>query len=106
MDDNIEKIRQKIKTSREWALNHFNAGQAENPALVDENFKLVPPSFFVKFPEPDIMLVSPSIIGKPHGIWIKYKLAFNADGSTEWCGKHPFYGTSMKPLKVIGVENV
>lgn len=83
---------EKITIAREWARQHFNADNAENPKIMNEDFSLVKPSCFVEFPSPDTMLVNPSIMGTPSGIIIMYKLAFRNDGTMAWnCknGKFP-----------------
>lgn len=100
--DDIEQIKTKIAYAREWALNHFNASEAENSkfvAEVDGELYLARPSFFVSFPDVDQMIVRPSMLGTPIGMEVHYRLSFRDDGSTAWIGKHPIWGYDM-PLEV------
>lgn len=98
IEKDIQELKKKIEMARSWARNHLNYEAANNTSLIDGNLRMLPPSFFVKFPTPDTMEVSPSIMGKPIGIWIKYRLAFYDNNRMEWHGKHPLYQTPFTPL--------
>lgn len=104
--DDIKEIRRKIKIAREFALDHFNADSAKNTSFfsneVDsDGFPMMrKPSFFVEFPGPDEMTVTPSIFGKPAEIKFAYKLYFKKDGNVVWKGKNPFTGAELAPLLV------
>lgn len=86
-----------IQIAQEWALSHFNAKNAEDKRLVDDNMNWAKPSFFVEFPTPDTMRAWPSIMGRKGFLHIDYRLAFNP---LEWHGVHPFFNTPYPPLVV------
>ena len=90
----------KIKKARAWALEHFNTDHCEDARLFDDDFNIIPPSFFVEFSDVDRMEVSPSLFGRPSTVWIKYRLHFLGDDRLVWVGKHPFSGASFSRLYV------
>ena len=98
-EGDLDKIKEQIALARSWAWKHFNANNCHETRLVDENLNMLPPSFFVEFPTPDTMRVSPSIMGTS-GLWIYYRLHFKRDGRLVWRGKHPLWGTPFHPLNV------
>jgi hypothetical protein len=89
MDD--KKLLAKIKYAQEYAKKYFHADQATATMLLDANMELIPPSFFVEFPDVDTMRCTPSLLGTPAGLWFYYRLRFNAGGSMTWLGQHPIY---------------
>lgn len=95
-NQDVNSIKMQIQIAREWALEHFNAENAENERLVSY-FNFVKPSFFVEFHTPDTMIIWPSIMGRKGFPSIHYRLAFNP---LEWHGTHPFYNTPYPPLVV------
>jgi len=98
-EEDLKEIAAKIEKAREWARQHFNAKQAGDPRFVDHDLNFIL-AMFVEFPTPDTMRVTPSILGKPHGLWFEYKLHFKKDGSLEWHGNNPFWGTPTPHLRV------
>jgi hypothetical protein len=102
--NDIQELRTKIEEARKWAREHFRHGAASYVGLVDDDFQMLPPSFFVEFPSPDTMIVKPSAMGRPIGVSIEYRLAFRSNGIMEWRGKHPFHGTSLPPLLVENIR--
>jgi hypothetical protein len=98
--EQLDEIRAKIEKARQWARNHFNAGRCSDTRMFDENLVPLPPSFFVDFPAPDRMRITPSILGKPSNLWIEYRLHFHKDGSMTWQGKHPVWDTPLPPLVI------
>jgi len=97
-DSELDDIKEKIKLARAWAIKHFNAENAKDSRLIDENMNLVPPSFFVDFPSPDTMRAEPAIMGRRGGIVFEYRLHFPKRGKLYWQANHPFYGTPLPPL--------
>lgn len=98
-DMTTEEIVTKIKIARKWARKHFNTNNV-NGALIDKDLNLLPPSFFVTFPDADTMEVSPNVLGKKSSLTVCYRLAFYDDGRVGWIGRHPFYDYEMSPLIV------
>lgn len=107
--DDIEVIRQQIDKARQWASIHFNVEDCENKQLVDDNLNFVKPSAFVEFPEPDLMKVQASIMGRKSGVEFTYRLAFVRD-KTKWkFQKLKIYGQFIprhfhRPFPDLGVE--
>lgn len=98
-EEGLKEIRELIDLARRFALKHFNFDGRNETRLVDENLNMFRPSFFVEFPAPDEMLVSPSIMGNPASLWIEYRLHFNP---LVWWGKHPLKDQYFSMLKVKG----
>lgn len=97
--EELAAVKELIRIARVWALKHFRNVEALDNRLVDENLNMLLPSFFVLFPTPDTMKVTPSIMGKPAGLWVHYRLHFHRAG-LKWIGKHPFYGYELPALHV------
>ena len=96
----IKQLRKDIKLAQEWALKHFNAADATDPRLVDDDLNLLPPRFFVVFPDVNKMIVQPSLMGKPGYPQFRYTLHIYKSGKITWQAKHPFYNTLMPELVV------
>ncbi len=96
-ESELQEIKAKVEKAQKWALEYFNAKQAGDPRMVDDNLEFIK-AFFVEFPAPDLMRVSPSIMGTPSVIWFEYRLHFKKDGRLAWQGYHPFWGTPVGPL--------
>lgn len=94
----IDEIKAKIKIARKWAREHFNSKQANDPRLVDDDFKFIHAAL-VEFPDVDTMRVCPVAMGQPMlgGLWFEYRLSFNPFG---WQGKHPIYGYEFGLLEI------
>jgi len=96
----LDEIKAKINRARKWAWKYFNAEGRNETRFCDENLQMFPPSFFVEFPSPDTMRVTSSIMGRPAGLWVEYRLQFRPDGTTAWIGEHPL-GRKFPPLVVL-----
>lgn len=100
-EEELRTLKEIIDFAQEWGRIHFNADQAEDPRIVDENFNFLPPSFFVEFPMPDCMNVTPSILGKKTWMTFEYRLHFKRYGVVTWEAKNPLTGHPLSPLIVI-----
>ena len=94
--NDIQEVGDKIKLARKWARRHFNAEQANDTRLVDDNLNFIM-AFYVIFPDVDIMRVTPSTMGKPMCCVFEYKLSLNP---LQWEANHPIWGYPLPPLKV------
>jgi len=93
-----EEIIEQIIKARKWAKVHFNVLNAKEGKLFDpDTLEILPPSFFIEFPDVDRMVVTPSFLGTRSIISFEYRLAFNP---LQWEGKHPFWGYSLAPLVI------
>lgn len=98
----VEYVKKEIARAREFARWHFNAEEAEEPLFtVGENgeMQLKKPSFFVEFPEPDEMIVVPSVVGKKGTFEIAYRLVFKNDGRLLWRSLE--WGGNLSDLEVL-----
>lgn len=98
----------KIRIARRWAELHFNSDEAGKSSSWLEATR---PSFWVEYPAPDKMVVTPSIFGmKGSSLRILYQLHFNSKDKTfmTWEPDKQWKGTRVTSLKVgcIPAEDV
>ncbi len=94
----IEQFKRKIRAARKWAQEYFRADKAATATLLD------PPAFFVEFPHPTQLLVTPAIMGQKAEFGVPYVLTFRRDGAVVLNGVNPVTKDLFPPIVISAAE--